>query len=204
MNNIVDMIIEPVRDGIILPQYNDPEDACMDVFANFEDPKSVITINPGETKLIPLGFKLGIPQGWQVDIRPRSGISLKTLLRIANTPGTIDTNFKDEVKVLMWNASDYLISIFEATNMKCMDFTFIKPETVQSCKFMRDISGKCIGCNYGGCEHASSGVYVIRHGDKIAQMQPTTKYKFNFTVGKATDIGTDRGGGFGSSGVRRV
>lgn len=76
--------IEICREGAVIPQYANIGDAGLDVVA-LED----ITINPGETELVKTGLKVAIPKGYELQVRPRSGLSLKTKLRVANTPGTI-------------------------------------------------------------------------------------------------------------------
>jgi len=60
-----------------------------------------VVINPGETKLIPTGIFMEIPPNWELQIRPRSGVTLKTKLRIANSPATIDSDFRGEILVLI-------------------------------------------------------------------------------------------------------
>ena len=75
-------------DGGQLPARAHPHDAGMDVYANGQT-----DINPHMTYMINTGFKVAIPEGWQLSVRPRSGLSAKTALRIANAPGTIDTGF---------------------------------------------------------------------------------------------------------------
>ena len=85
-------------DGGVAPRYAHPTDAGADIFAN-ED----VTIEPGETKVVHTGIKVAIPIGYEIQIRPRSGLSLKTNLRVANAPGTIDTDYRGEVGVIMTN-----------------------------------------------------------------------------------------------------
>lgn len=65
-----------------------------------------IDIRPGQTALVPCGFALAIPIGYEGQIRPRSGLSLRTGLRIPNAPGTIDAGYRGEIKVPLWNASN--------------------------------------------------------------------------------------------------
>lgn len=83
-----------------LPKYSHVLDAGMDLRSNEE-----VTIYPGETKVIKTGIKVSIPDGFEIQIRPRSGISLKTPLRVANAPGTIDAGYKDEIGVILTNSS---------------------------------------------------------------------------------------------------
>ena len=82
----------------IVPQYQSIGDAGADLYAN-ED----VTINPGETVLISTGIKMVIPGGYRVSIVPRSGLSVKTGLRIPNSPGTIDSTFRNPIKMIFHN-----------------------------------------------------------------------------------------------------
>ena len=90
--------IEYCRPEAKMPNYAHLTDAGMDVYLT-ED----ITIHPGETKLIPLGIKVALPLGYELQVRPKSGRSLKSKLRIANTPGTIDAGYRDEICIIADN-----------------------------------------------------------------------------------------------------
>lgn len=83
-----------------IPTYAHKGDAGMDVYSTID-----VTIAPGETKLIPLGFKVAIPEGYELQVRPRSGFSLRTHLRVANAPGTIDSGYRDEVGIILHNSA---------------------------------------------------------------------------------------------------
>lgn len=83
-----------------IPTYAHKGDAGMDVYSTID-----VTIAPGETKLIPLGFKVAIPEGYELQVRPRSGFSLRTHLRVANAPGTIDSGYRDEVGIILYNCA---------------------------------------------------------------------------------------------------
>jgi dUTP pyrophosphatase len=97
--------IEYCREGAKMPAYAHLTDSGMDVFATEE-----ITIAPGETKLIPIGIKVAIPAGYELQVRPKSGRCLKTKLRVANTPGTIDAGYRDEVGVIIDNIEPFIKS----------------------------------------------------------------------------------------------
>ena len=97
--------IEYCREGAKMPAYAHLTDAGMDVFATEE-----ITINPGETKLIPLGIKVALPMGYELQVRPKSGRSLKSKLRVANAPGTIDAGYRDEISVIVDNIDPFIKS----------------------------------------------------------------------------------------------
>lgn len=81
-----------------MPTYAHLTDAGMDIYLT-ED----VVIHPGETKLIPTGIKVAIPYGYELQVRPKSGRSLKSKLRIANTPGTIDAGYRDEIGIIADN-----------------------------------------------------------------------------------------------------
>ncbi len=153
------------RSGVELPSYSSMGDAGMDLRA-VED----VEIKPGMTVVIPTGLKVVILDGYEVQIRSRSGISLNTPLRIANGVGTIDSGYRGEIGVIMTNTS-------------------------------RDSS-----LVYGVSEKGNkNGTYVIRKGDRIAQM---VLCKYEGIVFKEVsekmleESGINRGGGFGSSGIR--
>lgn len=163
----VEVHIEICREGAILPSYARPGDAGMDVCAA-ED----ITIKPGETVIIPTGLKLAIPEGYEIQIRPRSGISFKTPLRLPNSPGTIDCGYRDELGIIMTNTSE---------TCGYNDETMLTIDTKGNKK----------------------GIYKIRKGDRVAQMVLQEVPRMKLTVVESVGtIGSDRGGGFGSTGVR--
>lgn len=95
---IIQIPVQPCRENVVLPTYARAGDAGMDIYA-LED----IDILPGETKIIPTGLKVAIPRGYAILIQPRSGQSAKTKLRVANTPGLIDSGYRDEIGVIVEN-----------------------------------------------------------------------------------------------------
>lgn len=97
---------------IALPRYETAGAAGADVRANFPDGKG-ITLAPGARALIPTGFKMAFPEGYEVQIRPRSGLALKHGIALVNAPGTIDSDYRGPVGVLLLNTSD---TAFEVTH----------------------------------------------------------------------------------------
>ena len=97
----VTVYIEIVRKGVKIPEYANIFDSGMDIRAA-ED----VLILPRETVIIPTGFKVAIPEGYEIQVRPRSGLSYKTPLRLSNSPGTIDSGYRDEVGIILTNTSD--------------------------------------------------------------------------------------------------
>ena len=85
------------------PEYAHPGDSGLDIRANIENE---ITLQPLERTLIPTGIYIGITEGYEVQVRPRSGLALKRGLTVLNTPGTIDQGYKNEIGVIMINLSN--------------------------------------------------------------------------------------------------
>jgi len=91
-----------------LPKYMTDGASGMDVFANI---KEEINIKPLERKLIPTGIKMEIPYGYEIQVRPRSGLALKHGLTLINSPGTIDSDYTGEIKIIIINLSNEEYSI---------------------------------------------------------------------------------------------
>ena len=90
------------NDDLPLPQKMTEHAAGFDVVAAVKEP---LALAPGEIRLIPCGFSMALPVGYEAQIRPRSGLALKHGLTCLNTPGTIDADYRGEVKVLLANLS---------------------------------------------------------------------------------------------------
>ncbi|SIR12069.1 dUTP pyrophosphatase [Rhizobium sp. RU35A] len=93
----------PHGEGIDLPAYETRGAAGMDVRAALTEP---MTLVPGQRALVPTGFVFEIPEGFEVQVRPRSGLAFKNGITCLNTPGTIDSDYRGEVKVLLVNLGD--------------------------------------------------------------------------------------------------
>ena len=92
-----------------LPKYATPQSAGMDLRANIEEP---ITLRPMERRLIPTGLHIALPEGYEAQVRPRSGLALKHGLTVLNAPGTIDADYRGEIGVVLINLSqdDFVIN----------------------------------------------------------------------------------------------
>lgn len=86
-----------------LPQYETPGSAGVDLRAANREP---VTLKPGERVLIPTGLKISLPEGYEAQIRPRSGLAFKHGITMLNTPGTIDSDYRGEVKILAVNLGE--------------------------------------------------------------------------------------------------
>lgn len=98
----INVNVEICREDVKLPEYARNGDAGMDIRSAVN-----VIIKPGETKIIPTGLKFAIPDGYEIQIRQRSGLSFNTPLRLSNGIGTIDCGFRDEVGVIMTNTSTH-------------------------------------------------------------------------------------------------
>ena len=98
------VIVKIVRenDKIELPKYETAGAAGMDIRANITEP---IVLGSLERTLVPTGLKIAIPEGYEVQVRPRSGLALKHGITLLNTPGTIDSDYRGELKMIIANMS---------------------------------------------------------------------------------------------------
>lgn len=164
---VIEIPVELCNKDVKLPTYAHDTDAGMDVYA-LED----ITIAPGETKLIPTGIKMAIPVGYEIQVRPKSGRCLKTKLRVANTPGTIDSGYRDEIGVIVDNIDPP-----------------IKELTI-------DENNRIISIKYGSSYTIGKGekfAQLILSEVPKAMLTPVESVKI---------FGEDRGGGYGSTGLK--
>ena len=97
---MVKILIKRLSSKVTMPQYKTIGSSGMDIAA-FLDNK--ILIQPSEKKIIPTGIKLKIPKGYEVQIRPRSGLAANNDITVLNTPGTIDSDYRGEIKVILFN-----------------------------------------------------------------------------------------------------
>jgi len=98
----------PHADGLPLPRYATAHAAGADLVAALEEP---VVLAPGERVAVPTGLVLEIPTGWEGQVRPRSGLALRHGLTVANAPGTIDADYRGEVKVLLVNLGNEPVTI---------------------------------------------------------------------------------------------
>lgn len=100
--------IDPSRTDIPLPAYATEHSAGMDIRAAVDAP---LTLRAGSSVLVPTGFAIALPDGYEAQIRPRSGLALKHGIGILNSPGTIDADYRGEVRIILTNfgAEDFVI-----------------------------------------------------------------------------------------------
>ena len=99
---VLRLLALPHFEGLDPPAYQTPGSAGMDVRAAIPEDAPVV-LQPGERRLIPTGLSMAVPPGFECQVRPRSGLALKHGLGCLNTPGTIDSDYRGEVQVLLIN-----------------------------------------------------------------------------------------------------
>lgn len=171
--------IEYLDEEVKRLNYAHEGDAGMDICAN-ED----ITIGPGETALVHTGVKIAVPRGIEIQVRPRSGISLNTPIRIANSPGTIDSGYRDEICIIVENTSkeyEWYLSLSGHA---------VSPLKKECHTYSLDEKGN------------KQGWYEIKKGQRIAQLVFSRYEEVSpIEIEDIGAVGEDRGGGFGSTGV---
>ena len=93
----------PHGEGLPLPQYASPGSAGLDLYAAVDE---TLTISPMRTAAVPTGIAIALPEGYEGQVRPRSGLALNHNVGILNAPGTIDSDYRGEIMVLLTNFSD--------------------------------------------------------------------------------------------------
>lgn len=174
--------IRKVRPHAVVPTYGTAGAACFDLYAA-ED----VIIAPGDTAAVPVGFAVELPDGYEMQIRPRSGISLKTKLRVANSPGCVDSDFRGEVAVIFDN-------IFETL--------YEKDGTPAFTDVVATLDGKNDDITFAKTHAFVSGTVHIRRGERIAQAAVVPIPRVSFVEVDEELTQTERGaGGFGHTGV---
>ena len=102
------ILIKKLSSNIPLPKYETDGSSGMDLIANIEQE---IEIKPGKTAIIPTGLAVSIPKKFEIQIRPRSGLAAKNKVSVLNTPGTIDSDYRGEIKVILINLGEKIFKI---------------------------------------------------------------------------------------------
>jgi len=99
---MVKILVKKFDKNVKLPSYKTSGSSGMDLVAYI---KNKITINPGKTAMVPTGIAVAVPKNYEIQIRPRSGLAAKKSISVLNTPGTIDSDYRGEIKIILINLS---------------------------------------------------------------------------------------------------
>jgi len=105
---MTEILIKRLSKNIPLPKYETDGSSGMDLAANIEQN---VEIKPGQSAIIPTGIALSIPKNFEIQIRPRSGLAAKNQISVLNTPGTIDADYRGELKVILINLGERIFKI---------------------------------------------------------------------------------------------
>ena len=100
---MIEILIKRLTKNITLPRYETEDSSGLDLAANIDEQ---IKILPGKSEIIPTGLAVAIPKNFEIQIRPRSGLAAKNQVSVLNTPGTIDADYRGEIKVILINLSN--------------------------------------------------------------------------------------------------
>ena len=100
---MTEILIKRLSKDVALPKYETEGSSGLDLAANTD---KQIKILPGKSEIIPTGLAVAIPKNFEIQIRPRSGLAAKSQISVLNTPGTIDADYRGELKVILINLSD--------------------------------------------------------------------------------------------------
>lgn len=150
----IDVKIQRLTESATIPTYSHISDACADIYADEE-----VTIMPGETHAVSTGIALAIPDGFVIHVYPRSGLSMKTGLRLANSTGIIDAGYRDELKVLIWNTGEVPYHIEKGMRIAQMDIMESPVINFEEVSDVKSIAGDRLG-GFG-----SSGLFDMLTSD---------------------------------------
>ena len=114
---MTEVLIKRLSKNIELPKYETNGSSGMDLSANIE---KQIKIEPGKTSIIPTGISVSIPKNFEIQIRPRSGLAAKNQVTVLNTPGTIDADYRGEIKVILINLGSNTFTVKKDTRIAQM------------------------------------------------------------------------------------
>ena len=97
---MIKVIIKKLNSSVQLPTYKTDGASGMDLMAHIEKP---INLEPGKSCLVPTGLSVAFPKEYEIQIRPRSGLAAKNNISVLNTPGTIDSDYRGEIKIILFN-----------------------------------------------------------------------------------------------------
>lgn len=208
-----------------MPTYASEFSAGADLYVSAD-----CVIRPGESKVLPMDFVMALEPDVEAQVRPRSGLSLKTTLRVPNAPGTIDSDYRNEVGVIVENTFDEFRLLNTLRDAEKRAKFLEEHREVSYAEYLARVDGAESGDSANSAGRAEvtaiaavvgelpesfraktlfvdengnpAGTIYLKKGERIAQMVLAKYVKAEFVAHDAPEkIGEDRGGGFGHSGV---
>ena len=137
---MVKILVKKFDKNIKLPAYKTSGSSGMDLVAYI---KNKITISPGKTAMISTGIAVSIPKNYEIQIRPRSGLAAKKAISVLNTPGTVDSDYRGEIKIILINLSKKLFVVKSGDRIAQMILCpIVKGKLKEVKKLPRTIRGK--------------------------------------------------------------
>ena len=137
---MVKVLIKKLSPSVQLPSYKTSGASGMDLMAYIEKP---INLKPGKSCLVPTGLSVAFPEEYEIQIRPRSGLAAKNNISILNTPGTIDSDYRGEIKIILFNHSNENFIIKNNDRVAQMVLTpIMKMELEETNELPESIRGK--------------------------------------------------------------
>ena len=137
---MVRILVKKFDKNIKLPAYKTSGSSGMDLMAYI---RNKIIVNPGKTAMIPTGIAVAIPKNYEIQIRPRSGLAAKKSISVLNTPGTIDADYRGEIKIILINLSKKLFIVKSGDRIAQMVLCpVVKGELKEVNKLPKTIRGK--------------------------------------------------------------
>jgi len=137
---MVKVLIKKLDPSVQLPSYKTKGASGMDLMAYIEKP---ISLKPGKSCLVPTGLSVAFPKEYEIQIRPRSGLAAKNNISVLNTPGTIDSDYRGELKIILFNHSSKNFIINNNDRVAQMVLTpIIKMELEEKNELPESIRGK--------------------------------------------------------------
>ena len=132
---MTEILIKRLSDKVVLPKYETEGSSGLDLAANID---KNIEIKPGSTAVIPTGIAVSIPKNFEIQIRPRSGLAAKNQISVLNTPGTIDADYRGELKVILINLGTKSFLVENGTRIAQMVLCPIVKANLKEVKTLED------------------------------------------------------------------
>jgi dUTP pyrophosphatase len=132
---MTEILIKRLSKNILLPKYETDGSSGMDLAASIENE---VEIAPGKSAIIPTGLALSIPKNFEIQIRPRSGLAAKNQISVLNTPGTIDADYRGELKVILINLGDKIFRVEKGLRIAQMVLCPVIKATLKEVKILEE------------------------------------------------------------------